>query len=102
MNFESFGANLKAVHGLYGSLSTLGVVIADKPKTLAKVSHFIYEHFCTDDVAKRSKHLNEIIISDIIGKMVYEQVSAFRTYFLWKQPRERNGDIAVISYSTSH
>lgn len=72
--FKSFCANLKSVHGLYGTLSRDSIVIRDKAKALAEIGGLVNEHFSTDDCAKGREHLSKVRVRHLVRQVVDEQV----------------------------
>ena len=72
LHLEALGANLEPIHRLDCALRRQSIVVANKPKTFAEARHFIDEDFCTDDIAKWRKHLNEVRVGDIIWEMIDE------------------------------
>lgn len=41
-------------------------------ETLALVSGSIYEHFATDHIPERQKHLHQLRVSELLGQVVDE------------------------------
>ena len=76
MNFESLHSNLESVHGCDGGLCTARIVKADKPEALALVGGSVNEDFGADNIPEGEKHLHELRISKLLGKMVDEEIAA--------------------------
>ena len=79
LDLEAFPAQLVTVHGADGSVAGLRVVIADEPKALAQVGEFVHKDFGAQDVAIWRKQLHQVIVLDVIGKVVDKQVSSVWT-----------------------
>ena len=78
LHFQTFSSNLKAVHGLNGTLCREGIVIAHEPKALAEVSVLVYEHFGAYDTAKRLEHLDQVCILYVVREMINEEITPLR------------------------
>lgn len=48
-------------------------------KTLAEICLFVNEDFSGDDISKGHKHLQQVLVSKLLGQVVDEQVGAFWT-----------------------
>ena len=79
MNFKSLHSNLESVHGCDGGLCATGIVKTDKPKALALVGGSVNEDLGADDVPEGEEHLHELSITKLLGKMVDEEIAAFRS-----------------------
>ena len=79
MNFKSFHPNLESIHGLNSSLCTGGVIKADEAEAFALVGGSVNEDFGADNIPEGEKHLHELGVSKLLGKMVDEEIAALRT-----------------------
>ena len=79
MNFKSLHSNLESVHGCNGGLSTARIVKADKPEALALIGGSVYEDFGADDVPEGEKHLHELSVTKLLGKVVDEEIASLRS-----------------------
>lgn len=48
-------------------------------KTLAEICLFVNEDFSRDDISKGHKHLQQVLVSELLGQVVDEQVGTFWT-----------------------
>lgn len=48
-------------------------------KALAEICLFVNEDFSRDDVSKGHKHLQQVLVSKLLGEVVDEQVGTFGT-----------------------
>ena len=78
LNFKSLHSNLESVHGCDGGLRTARIVKADKPEALALVGGSVNEDFGADNIPEGEKHLHELRISKLLGKMVDEEIATLR------------------------
>ena len=79
MNFKSLHSNLESVHGLNSGLCAGGIVKTDKSKALALVGGSVNEDFGADNIPEGEKHLHELGVSKLLGKMVDEEIAALRS-----------------------
>ena len=78
LNFKSLHSNLEAVHGCDGGLCTSRIIKTDKSKALALVGCSVNEDFGADNIPEGKKHLHELRISKLLGKMVDEEIATLR------------------------
>ena len=57
-------------------LCTGGVIKADEAKAFALVGGSVYEDFGADNVPEGKKHLHELGIAKLLGKMVDEEIAS--------------------------
>ena len=74
LDLEPLGTDLKPVHSLDGTLGCLGVVVADEAEALAEVGDLVNENLGTEYVAEGGKHLNQIVVGDVVGKVVNKKI----------------------------
>lgn len=79
LDFKAFHADLEAIHGLDGRLCCGWVVEADESEALALVGRPINEHFGTDHVPERQKHLHQFRVPEFLRQMIDEQVATVRS-----------------------
>ena len=79
LNFESLHPNLESVHGCNGGLCTSRIIKAHKSKALALVGGSVNEDFGADDIPEGKKHLHELSITKLLGKVVDEEIAALRS-----------------------
>ena len=48
-------------------------------EALAQIGLFVDEDFGRDDTSKRHEHLQDILVSKLLGQVVNEQVGSLRT-----------------------
>ena len=80
LNLKSFRANLKAIHRLDSTLGGESIVVRNEAETFTQTGDFVDENLGRDDVAKWSKHLDQVGVCDVIGEVIDEQVGTLRTY----------------------
>ena len=78
MNFKSLHSNLESVHGCDGSLCTARIIETDKSEALALVCRPVNEDFGADNIPEGEKHLHELGIAKLLGKMVDEEIASLR------------------------
>ena len=78
LNFKSLHSNLESVHGCNGCLCTPRIIKTDKSKALALVGGSVNEDFGADNVPEGEKHLHELGIAKLLGKMVDEEIASLR------------------------
>lgn len=49
-------------------------------KALAQIGLFVDEDFGRDHVSERHEHLQDVLVSKLLGKVVDEQISPFRSW----------------------
>ena len=62
-----------------------------RTEALAKVRLFVDEDFGGDHVSKRHEHLQYVLVSKLLGQVVYEEVGPFRTWRDNKQIKGQTG-----------
>ena len=76
LNFKSLHSNLETVHGCNGGLRTSRIIKTDKSKALALVGCSVNEDFGADNVPEGKKHLHELGVAKLLGKMVDEEIAS--------------------------
>ena len=76
MNFKSLHSNLETVHGRDGGLCTSRIIKTDKSKALALVGRSVNEDFGADNVPEGEKHLHELRVTKLLGKVVDEEITS--------------------------
>lgn len=63
-----------------GSITIKGTIkfLGKLTKTLAEICLFVNEDFSRDDVPKGHKHLEQVLVSKLLGQVVDEQIGTFR------------------------
>ena len=79
LNFKSLHSNLESVHCCNGGLCTPRIIKTDKSKALALVGGSVNEDLGADNIPEGEKHLHELGITKLLGKMVDEEVAALRS-----------------------
>ena len=79
LNFKSLHSNLETVHGRDGGLCTSRIIKTDKSKALALVGRSVNEDFGADNVPEGKKHLHELSITKLLGKVVDEEIATLRS-----------------------
>jgi len=91
LDFQPFHPDLETVHSLDRCLCRSWIVKADKAETFALISCSVNEHLGADNVAKWKKHLHQLSISKLLGKVVDEEVTAVRTGYGTANTWDRKG-----------
>lgn len=84
MYFESLGADLEAVHRLYGRLCRGGVVVGDESEALGQIRLFVDKHFGRDDVAEGHECRGQVRVGELLWQVVDEEVASLGTC-KWKR-----------------
>ena len=79
LNFKSLHPNLESVHSCDGGLCTSRIIKADKSKALALVGRSVNEDFGADNIPEGKKHLHELSITKLLGKVVDEEIATLRS-----------------------
>lgn len=58
------------------------IVITYKTETLAQVCLLVYKNLGRHDIPKGHKHLQQVLVSELLGQVVDEQVGSFWTFLL--------------------
>lgn len=85
LDFEALRPDLKAVHGLDGSIRSRGGVIRHKPKSLTLPRVLIHIHLRTDHSSERIKCSRQVSVGQIMRQMVNKQICTRRP-FQWLRP----------------
>lgn len=92
LHLQPLHTDLKAIHGLDGSLRWHWIVIADKTKALAQIGLFVNEDFGRDHISERHEHLQDVLVPKFLGQVIDEQVGT-----LWPC-REEKGEYYMSMY----
>jgi len=82
LHFQSFHADLEAIHRLDGGLSAGWVVKTHKSEAFALVGGTVNKHLSRDDIAKGQEHLQHLRVTEFLRQVVDEDVTALWTFSL--------------------
>ena len=90
LDFKSLHPDLEPIHSLNCCLCTCRIVETDESEAFALVCGTVDEDLRTDDIAEGEEHLHKFCISELLRKVVDEQVATVRAAY--RAADARNGE----------